>query len=111
MRRTKRTAEKRWTTAAKRFWDRTLSVYAIEDEHHLALLRSACEQLSRAEQCRKVVEKQGLTFTDRYKQPKPHPLLAEERSCLNAFRLLTRELGLDTESTPEVRGPRAVGYA
>ncbi len=111
----KNTPEKRWSASAKKLWVETLDVYDLPDEHHRRMLSAACEQLTRADQCREEIARQGLSFTDRFGQPRPNPLIAEERSCLGVFRLLVRELGLDVESPNAVnerhRLPRAVGYA
>jgi phage terminase small subunit len=105
-----KTPENGWSESAKRFWSRTLSTFDLSDEHHLALLRSACHQLTRAGQCREAIGRDGVVARDRFDQIRANPLIQEERAALNSFRLLVRELGLDHDVSSEIRGPRAAGY-
>ena len=76
------------------------------EEHHLHLLRLACESLDRCEQARRRLEAEGLTVAGR-EGLKPHPCASVERDSRLAFARLLRELDLDTEmlADPYARPP------
>jgi len=67
------------------------------DEHHVRLLTLAAESYDRAVQAREILDSKGLTFKDRFGQPKPRPEVAIERDSRIAFARLLRELDLDVE--------------
>lgn len=71
------------------------------DEHHVRLLTLACEAFERAVQARQILDRKGLTFRDRFGQPKPRPELAVERDSRIAFARLLRELDLDVDPPPD----------
>jgi phage terminase small subunit len=75
------------------------------DEHHVRLLTLAAESFDRAVQAREILDKRGLTFKDRFGQPKPRPEIAVERDSRIAFARLVRELDLDVD--PPTEGRRA----
>lgn len=76
--------------------------YELEPQH-LRLLRLACEAWDRAEQARKVLRRRGLTYRDRFDQPRARPEVAIERDSRMAFARLLRELDLDGEPHPGYR--------
>lgn len=82
--------------------------YELEP-HHEELLKLAAVQLNRAATAREIVDKKGLTFVDRFRQPKPRPEVAIERDAANAARMLLRELGLDLPGPDDNRPPRVGG--
>jgi phage terminase small subunit len=92
------------TAAAKRWWKSVLANYALED-HHLHLLRLACEALDRAEEARAALATLGTTYLDRFNAPHPRPEVAIERDSRIAYARLCRELDLDTEMPASSRPP------
>ena len=54
-------------------WFRSVtSDYQLEP-HHFRLLRLACEAWDRGQEAREAIEKNGLTFEDRFEQPRARP--------------------------------------
>ncbi len=76
------------------------------DQHHVRLLTLAAEAFDRAVQARQVIARRGMTFKDRFGQPKPRPEIAIERDSRTAFARLLRELDLDIDA-PADNEPRA----
>jgi len=78
---------------AHEFWQWASDEYQLNrDELHLLLM--ACEAMDRCIQARKRLAKQGLTYTDRFGQPKSRPEIAIERDSRLAFARLVKQLGL-----------------
>ncbi|MDA2937030.1 P27 family phage terminase small subunit [Acidobacteria bacterium AH-259-A15] len=83
--------------AATRQWiEDVVSEWALSD-HHIRLLILAGEAWDRCQQARRRILKNGLTFNDRFDQPKARPEIAIERDSRIAFARLVRELDLDVE--------------
>ncbi len=101
------TAPKHLKAATKRWWLSVVADYELEP-HHLRLLTLAAESWDRCTQAREVLATEGLTFDDRFNQPKSRPEVAVERDCRLAFARLLRELSLD-DSTPETPRPPRTG--
>jgi hypothetical protein len=59
------------------------------------LLETACRAHDRAEQCRRVVNREGLTVVDRFGQAKVHPLLTEERQQRDLCRRAISSLAFE----------------
>ena len=81
---------------AAQFFRQVQTDYAL-DPHDSVLLRLACECLTRMEEARAAVEKDGAYFTNREGIPRPHPALAVERDSRAAFARLVNQLGLDDD--------------
>ncbi len=87
-----------------------LSDYEIE-EHHFKLLLSAAECWDRITAAREIVDAEGMTYTDRFGQPKARPEVAIERDNKTLLARLIRELALDADDAPEApRAPRTRDY-
>jgi hypothetical protein len=94
---------------AAALWKQTLLDFDLE-QHHVVLLEQACRALTAAEAARAAVERDGAFPLDRFKQPKAHPGLLEERNSRALFARLMRELGLDVQGATEPgRLPRLPG--
>lgn len=80
------------------------------DPHHIRLLTLACESWDRGQQARQVLDRDGLTYQDRFGAPRARPEIGIERDSRIAFARLVRELGLDLAGEPETpRAPRIGG--
>ena len=76
------------------------------EPHHLHLLTLACEARDRAEAARDTLARLGVTYQDRFGQPRARPEVAIERDSRIGFSRLLRELGLDGAADPgESRPP------
>ena len=78
---------------AQEFWRWATYEYRLTQDD-LKVLLMACEAMDRCRQARKRLAKQGLTYTDRFGQPKSRPEVAIERDSRLAFTKLVRQLGL-----------------
>ena len=84
--------------------------YELEP-HHMRLLSMAAECWDQYLKASETIRKLGLTFDDRFGQPKARPEIAIERDCRVGFARLVRELGLDLGEPDEFRPPRITGVA
>lgn len=94
--------------ATRRWWSQVVTDYELEP-HHVRILTLAAESWDRCAEARAYLGKHGLTFKDRFGQPKPQPQIAIERDSRIAFARLLRELGLDLEEPADSRPPRIGG--
>lgn len=88
-----RPATRKWFTAVLADFDL--------DPHHVRLLTLAAEAWDRCQSAREIIDADGMTFHDRFGQPKARPEIAIERDSRIGFARLIRELGLDVEPPPE----------
>ena len=79
-----------------------LADYQLE-AHHLRLLVLACESWDRCQAARRAVKKHGLTFLDRFDQPRKRPEVGIEIDNRLAFARLLRELALDVFEVDDLR--------
>jgi P27 family predicted phage terminase small subunit len=91
--------------ATRRWYEQVVTDYVLDD-HHLHVLRLACEALDRAEQARAKLRRHGLTYDDRWGVPHARPEVQIERDSRAAFARLLRELDLDAEPPSRTRAPR-----
>jgi phage terminase small subunit len=96
--------------ATRRWGEGVLADYALES-HHFRLLVLACEAWDRKEQARAALAQHGVTYVDRFGQPRSRPEVAIERDARLAFARLVRELGLDVQEPHEARPPAIRGSA
>jgi len=96
--------------ATAAWWSAVISDYDLEP-HHIRLLTLAAEAWDRGQQARRIIAAEGLTFVDRFSQPKTRPEVSIERDSRLAFARLVRELCLDAVEPPDAaaRPPRAGG--
>jgi phage terminase small subunit len=85
------------SAAMKKWWEQVEHYHLLEG-HHRHLLRLAAEAYDRAQAARKVLDKDGVTFIDRFGCPKLRPEVAVERDCRRDFAKLLDQLDLDEES-------------
>jgi phage terminase small subunit len=95
------------SASTKRWWKSVVTNFALED-HHLHLLKLACEALDRVEQARQALATLGTTYVDRFNAPHPRPEVGIERDSRIAFARLCRELDLDTAEMPAASRPPAL---
>ena len=88
---------KHFSVDSKKIWRGIISEYEISDIAGLRILRSSLEAYDRSQSARKSIEKHGLLYTDKFGQPKPHPLLPIERDSRAAFLAGLKALNLDLE--------------
>jgi hypothetical protein len=94
--------------ATKQWWNAVVRTYVLEP-HHLRLLTLAAEAWDRGQEARLTLVKKGLTYLDRFGQPRTQPEVAIERDSRVAFARLLRELCLDIEPPPDSRVARRAG--
>jgi P27 family predicted phage terminase small subunit len=89
---------------ARRLWDAVTAQYELDD-HHLVLLESACRALDRAGAAAAVLERSGLTVTNKRGELRAHPLVGVERDARQLMARLLRELQLDIEAPQPIGRP------
>jgi P27 family predicted phage terminase small subunit len=94
------------TKKTRSWWRQVVNDYYLED-HHIRLLTLAAEAWDRCEEAREILAAEGLTYLDRFDQPRARPEIAVERDSRLAFARLLRELDLDVE--PPAGAPRPPG--
>jgi phage terminase small subunit len=92
----------------RQWFERVTADYELEP-HHLRLLTLAAEAWDRCVQARVALAEHGLTYDDRFKQPRARPEVAIERDSRIAFARLLRELALDIEEPDAPRPPTIRG--
>ena len=95
--------------ATQAWFKRVTKDYHLEP-HHVRLLTLACEHYDRGVAAREILEKEGLTFPDRFDCPRPRPEVKIAHDATIAFTRILRELSLDTDAPPDSsRPPRIAG--
>ena len=87
-------------TATKQWWIRVRNTWKLK-EHQVRILTLAAESWDRCAQARVAIEENGLTYDDRFGQPKARPEVGVERDSRLAFARLIRDLDLDIEEPQE----------
>jgi phage terminase small subunit len=93
--------------ATAQWWKLILAEYELES-HHLRLLQLACEAWDRSQAAREILDRDGISYTDRFGAPRARPEIAAERDCRIGFARLVRELMLDGAPLPEAARPPAL---
>lgn len=97
------------STATKKWVQEIRAAYEL-DHHHVKLLLLAAEALDRYRQAHDTLEREGLTFEDRFGRPCVRPEVAVERDSRLAFARLVRELGLDAYEPADTPRPPPLRY-
>ena len=82
----------------KRWWKSVVDGYALEP-HHVRLLTVAVEACDRCQQSREALQEHGLTYMDRFEQPRSRPEVAIERDSRRPHTLRGPSCP-ETEPTP-----------
>ncbi|HUN95151.1 MAG TPA: hypothetical protein VMU69_02800 [Bradyrhizobium sp.] len=90
------------------FFRKTIEAYDLDD-HHLLLLTKAMEAQDLAEKCREILDKEGLTYTDRFGAPRARPEAKILNDSRNALKNIFRELGFDLADDNNARPPHIAG--
>jgi len=82
-----------------------LKEFVFIDTHDFRRLDLAAHCLDRIEQCREMIESEGVFIKDRFQRQKEHPAVKCERDQKVIFCRIIRELNLDIEAPKENRLP------
>ncbi len=89
----------------RKWWATICESFELES-HHLRLLQAACESWDRLQGAREVLDRDGVSYVNRFGDPCARPEVAIERDSRVAFARLCRELRLDDAPPPDdVRPP------
>ena len=91
---------------ATRKWITSLKKRFVLEDYHERLLILCGQSWDRAQQARRIIEKEGSIQTDRFGQKKPHPSIQIESQNMLTFAKLLRESGIDLEKAEGSRPPR-----
>lgn len=98
-------APKHLQKATQKWWEAIALGFVLE-QHHYHLLTLCCEAWDRTRQAREILDRDGLTYLDRFSAPRARPEVAIERDSRLAFARLLRELQLDISPPEESRPPK-----
>ena len=96
--------EKKLSKEAKRWQKKLILEYAVSDQGGLLILQVAMESFDRMRDCQAIIQEEGPTTTDRFKQQKAHPLCAVERDSRSALLMALKSLNLDLEPLHDTPG-------
>lgn len=103
-------APRHLSARSKRTYRQIVAEYALEEAHHLDLLRLALEAVDQAEEARAALAQHGsVVYLDRFGAPRARPEVAIARDAAIRAARLFRELSLDPEYADETRVPRPSG--
>jgi P27 family predicted phage terminase small subunit len=88
----------------RRWHDEMASTWAFES-HHLKLLLLACEAWDRAKEAQTAIDKEGLTYIDRWGSPHPRPEVKIKENATAQFAQIIKQLGLDLDEAHPVGRP------
>jgi|GEM_PF-1214516 len=99
---------KKLSKTMRDWWDQVNENFVLEP-HHLHLLKLACQAYDRSQQAKIILDKEGLSYLDKYKCPHPRPEVSIEKNARLDFARLVKQLNLDLEE-PNPPG-RPAGYS
>ena len=91
----------------KKWYAQVIESYELEP-HHLRLLQLAGESWDRCRQAREILDREGLTYQDRFDAPRTRPEVSIERDNRTAFVRIIRELDLDIDAPAQASRPPAL---
>ena len=77
----------------KAFWSGVFELKNLQP-YQILILAKACEAFDRGEQARRILKREGLTYEDRFKQPRSRPEVAIERDSKALFAKLLSQIRL-----------------
>jgi P27 family predicted phage terminase small subunit len=83
----------------RKWWRQVASEWELTGAE-LMLLTAAAETWDRVTEAREIIDTHGLTFEDRFGQPRARPEVAMERLQRLAFATLIKKLGLEEVEPP-----------
>lgn len=89
--------------STKAWWRQIQQAYGVSDPIGLSLLQQAAEAKDRMLSARESLDRDGMTFLDRFGKPKVHPLCAVVRDCEASFRAALKALKLDPDAVTTPR--------
>jgi hypothetical protein len=92
----------------RRWWSRVNADFELED-HHRLILTSAAEFWDRGVDARVVIQREGMTYVDRFGAPHPRPEVVIEQNARIGFLRALRELALDVSLPGDPRAPGITG--
>lgn len=105
---TRRPTPKALSPGAQSWRRKLVAEFGITDPAGELLLDAAMRAWDRATEAAAIVDNEGLTVTDRFGQPKPHPATLTERDCRSLMARMLAALRLDVEPIgPPGRPPGA----
>jgi P27 family predicted phage terminase small subunit len=90
---------------SKKLWKELQGEYQITDAAGLDLLTDYCEFYDRRQRAREIIQDDGITVLDRFKQVQAHPACRVERDSSAAMTRILKQLNLDIEPLKTVGRP------
>lgn len=98
------------SSASKRLYRRLVADYQLDREPHaVRVLVMGLEASDRCEEAREVLAREGVTYKNRFGEPRTHPMVAVERDSRLAAIRAFRELSLDGASELDAPRPPRIG--
>ena len=88
----------------RRWWAGVLADYELQP-HHIKLLTMAGEAWDRCCAARAVIDQDGMTYVDRFGDPRARPEVKIENDNRISFCRIVRELDLDVAAPPAASRP------
>ena len=89
-----------------RRWIASLRKRLVLEDYIVRLLILTGQAWDRAQEARRMIERDGPIQTDRFGQRKPHPAIHIEAVAMLNFAKLLRETGIDLNKPDDPRPPR-----
>ena len=92
------------SASTKLWFASVIADYELEP-HHVRLLTKCAESWDLSEKARQAIEKEGMTYTDRFGSPRARPEVAIMRDAKISFCRILRDLDIDVSTPSESRPP------